>query len=232
MPYPEKKQGRQNNRKISFDSICRELLLNICELHGLDVEREAIYGGQANRDKNDYIIEVQREKIAELEQHNAELTAENEAKSRLIAQKAAELDDKLDKLSNADTVLDAVADAAYSEAVKAVAIEAIKATQEETQRVLDKGMSLAASPETRLKPKERDLVQSWLDRVSNTLKKRAMTILEKVIGFLRGQPARESARRRIREQARPAVQEVLEEHQQKIREMKEGNTLRQKGEER
>ena len=58
------------------------------------------------------------------------------------------------------------------------------------------------------------------------------TILEKVIGFLRGQPARESARRRIREQARPAVQEVLEEHQQKIREMKEGNTLRQKGEER
>ena len=130
LPYPEKKPGRQNNRKISFDSICRELLLNICELHGLEVEREAIYGGQANRDKNDYIIKVQRVKIAELEQRNVELTAENEAKSRLIVQKAAELDDKLDKLSDADTVLDAVGDAAYSEAVKAVAIEAIKATQE------------------------------------------------------------------------------------------------------
>ena len=76
LPFPEKKPGRQNNRKITFDSICRELLLNICEEHGLSVEREAIYGGQASREKNDYIIQAQREKIAELERRNAELTAE------------------------------------------------------------------------------------------------------------------------------------------------------------
>ena len=87
LPFPEKKYGKMNNRKIAFDGICRELLLNICEEHGLDVEREAIYGGKASRDKNDYIIEAQREKIAELERRNAELTADNVAQSRIITRK-------------------------------------------------------------------------------------------------------------------------------------------------
>ena len=139
LPFPEKKACKVNNRKITFDGICRELLLNICEEHGLDVERDAIYGGKASRDKNDYIIEAQREKIAELERRNAELTADNEAQSRIIAQKNAELEDKLEKLSDADAALDAVADVAYKEAVKVVAAKAIQETQKQDLMVLEKG---------------------------------------------------------------------------------------------
>lgn len=216
LPFPDKKPGRQNNRKITFDSMCRELLLNICEEHGLSVEREAIYGGQASREKNDFIIAAQRERIAELERRNAELTADNEAQSRLIALKEAELEDKLEKLSDVDTVLDAVSDSAYQEAVKVVAIDAIHATQEETQRVLDKGMNLAQSPETRLKPRERELVLDWLEKVSSALKKRAATILKKVIEKLRHPTMRKSMTEKIREQARPAVRKILEEHRQTI----------------
>ena len=215
LPFPEKKPGRQNNRKITFDSICRELLLNICEEHGLSVEREAIYGGQASREKNDYIIQAQREKIAELERRNAELTADNEAQSRIIEQARAELDEKLEKLSDADTVLDAVTDVADREAGQVVAIDAIHATQEETQKVLAKGMRLVQSPETKLRQKERDLVMDWLEKVSNTLKKRAKTILENVVGILRGQPAREAAKQRIKEQARPSVISILEGFRQR-----------------
>lgn len=216
LPFPEKKPGRQNNRKITFDSMCRELLLNICEEHGLSVEREAIYGGQASREKNDYIIAAQRERIAELERRNAELTADNEAQSRLIARKEAELEDKLEKLSDVDAVLDAVSDAAYQEAVKVVAIDAIHVTQEETQRVLDKGVSLAQSPETRLKPRERELVLDWLGKVSSALKKRAVTILQKVIEKLRHPTMRKTMTEKIREQARPSVRKILEEHRQTI----------------
>ena len=216
LPFPEKKPGRQNNRKITFDSMCRELLLTICEEHGLSVEREAIYGGQASREKNDYIIAAQRERIAELERRNAELTADNEAQSRLIARKEAELEDKLEKLSDVDTVLDAVSDAAFQEAVKVVAIDAIHTTQEETQRVLDKGVSLAQSPETRLKPRERELVLDWLGKVSSALKKRAVTILQKVIEKLRHPTMRKTMTEKIREQARPSVRKILEEHRQAI----------------
>ena len=86
-------------------------------------------------------------------------------------------------------------------------------------------MRLAQSPESGLKQKERDMVQSWLEKVSNTLKKRATTILEKVIGFLRGQPVREAARHRIREQVRPAVQKILQEHRQKIHGLKAEKTM-------
>ena len=216
LPYPDKKPGRQNNRKITFDSICRELLLNICEEHGLEVEREAVYGGQASREKNDYIIEAQREKIAELEKRNAMLTADNEAQSRIIVQRERELSDKLDKLADVDIVLDAVADVAYKEAVKVVALDAIHATQDEMQRVLDKGINMVQSPETKLKQKDRDLVSEWLARVSSTLKKRAMTILKKVIEKLQLTTARSASIAQIKEQAKPSVRQLLEEHKQTI----------------
>lgn len=83
LPFPDKKPSKINNRKITFDSMCRELLLGICREHGLEVETEAIYGGRASREKNDYIIEAQQEKIAELERRNAELTADNEEKAKI-----------------------------------------------------------------------------------------------------------------------------------------------------
>lgn len=218
LPFPEKKPGKMNNRKIIFDGICRELLLNICEEHGLDVERDAIYGGKASRDKNDYIIEAQREKIAELERRNAELTADNEAQSRIIAQKNAELEDKLEKLSDADAALDAVADIAYKEAVKVIAVEAIQETQRQDLMVLEKGKQKVMSPEIKMKQKDRELVMDWFEKAANTLKKRAKSIFEKVIEALRLPAAREAAKAKIKEQARPSILELLQSHKQKSNE--------------
>ena len=86
LPEPDKKPSRVNNRKITFDKICRELLLTICKEHGLVVETEAIYGGKAYREKNDYIIESQREQIAQLEQEKAALVAEQAATQQQLAQ--------------------------------------------------------------------------------------------------------------------------------------------------
>ena len=219
LPFPEKKPGRQNSRKITFDSICRELLLNICEEHGLEVERDAIYGGRENREKNDYIIQAQRERIAELEQRNAELTADNEAQSRIIAQKSAELDEKMEKLADADTVLEAVADTAYREAVKVVAAEAIRETQEQDLMVLEKGRQQVMSPETKMKQKDRELVADWFVRAASTLKKRAKSILEKVIEALRLPATRDAAKAKIKEQAKPSIIELLQNYKQKSQEL-------------
>lgn len=218
LPFPENKPGKMNNRKISFDSMCRDLLLNICEEHGLNVERDAIYGGKASRDKNDYIIEAQREKIAELERRNAELIANNETQSRIIAQKSAELEDKLEKLTDVDTALDAVADVAYREAVKVVAAEAIQETQRQDLMVLEKGKQKVMSPEIKMKQKDRELVMDWFEKAANTLKKRAKSIFEKVIEALRLPAAREAAKAKIKEQARPSILELLQSHKQKSNE--------------
>lgn len=232
LPFPEKKTGKMNNRKITFDSICRELLLNICEEHGLDVERDAIYGGKANRDKNDYIIEAQREKIAELERRNAELTADNEAQSRIIAQKTAELEDKLEKLSDADAALDAVADVAYREAVKVVAAEAIQETQKQDLMVLEKGKQKVMSPEIKMKQKERDLVVEWFEKAANMLKKRAKSIFEKVVEALRLPATREAAKEKIKEQAKPSIHELLRTYKQKSQEMRTQKPRQRNGVER
>ena len=218
LPFPEKKACKMNNRKMSFDHICRELLLNICEEHGLDVERDAIYGGKANRDKNDYIIEAQREKIAELERRNAELTADNEAQSKIIAQKTAELEDKLEKLSDADTALDAVADVAYREAVKVVAATAIQETQKQDLMILEKGKQKVMSPELKMKQKDRELVVEWFDKAVNTLKKRAKSIFEKVVEALRLPTTKEAAKQKIKEQAKPSIYELLRNYKQKSQE--------------
>ncbi len=215
LPFPEKKAGKMNNRKITFDGICRELLLNICEEHGLAVERDAIYGGKANRDKNDYIIEAQREKIAELEKRNAELTADNEAQSRIIAQKNAELEDKLEKLSDADTALDAVAEVAYKEAVKVVAAKAIQETQKQDLMVLEKGKQQVMSPEIKMKQKERERVVEWFEIAAITLKKKAKSIFEKVVEALRLPATREAAKTKIKEQAKPSIHELLRTYKQK-----------------
>ena len=232
LPFPEKKVGKMNNRKITFDGICRELLLNICEEHGLDVERDAIYGGKANRDKNDYIIEAQREKIAELERRNAELTADNEAQSRIIAQKNAELEDKLEKLSDADAALDAVADAAYKEAVKVVAAKAIQETQKQDLMILEKGKQQVMSPEIKMKQKDRDLVVEWFEKAANTLKKKAKSIFEKVVEVLRLPATREAAKAKIKEQAKPSIHELLRTYKQKSQETRTQKPRQQNGVER
>ncbi len=146
LPEPDKKHSKVNNRKVTFDGICRELLLGICREHGLDVETEAIYGGKKSRDKNDYIIEAQQAKIAELEKRNAELTADNERQSRLLAKTTTELDEKQDQLADVDTVLEAVADAAYDQAVKVVTHIAVDETQKADQAVM---VSVLQKPEYR-----------------------------------------------------------------------------------
>lgn len=215
LPVPDKKPSRMNNRKITFDKICRELLLGICQEHGLLVETEAIYGGRESREKNDYIIEAQREKIAALEKRNAELTADNERQSRLLAKTTTELDEKQNQLADADTVLEAVADAAYDQAVKVVARIAVDETQKADQAVIDKMIGMTADPERRMKSKERELIAFWLRGVKDNIVKRAAQVLTSVMSVLQKLEYRRAAKDKIKETARPAVSQLLRAYERR-----------------
>ena len=209
LPEPDKKPSRVNNRKITFDKICRELLLAICQEHGLTVETEAIYGGKVNREKNDYIIEAQREKIVELAKRNAELTADNERQSRLLAKTTTELDEKQNQLADAATVLEAIEDAAYDQAVKVVARIAVDETQKADQAIVDKMINMTADPERRMKPKERELIAFWLRGVKDNIMKRAAKVVTTVLSVLQKPEYRRAAKDKIKETARPVVSELL-----------------------
>ena len=215
LPEPDRKPSRVNNRKVTFDKICRELLLAICQEHGLVVETEAIYGGRESREKNDYIIDAQREKIAELEKRNAELIADNERQSRLLAKTNTELDEKQNQLADADTVLEAVADTAYDQAVKVVAHIAVAEAQKADQAIVDKMIHMTAEPERRLKPKERELIAFWLRGVKDNILKRAAKILMTVLSVLQKPEHRRAAKDRIKETVKPTVSKLLSAYEHK-----------------
>lgn len=212
LPFPDKKPSKVNNRKVAFDGICRELLLGICREHGLEVETEAIYGGKMNRQKNDYIIAAQQEKIAALEKLHEALTADNAAKTGQIAAKSAELEAKLEKLSDADAVLEAVSDVAYRQAVNVVTAIAVQETQRADRERITALMKQVESPDTRMWKKERLLVMHWLDQARHAIRDTARQALERVAAVFRKTEVRTAAKEQIKDKARPAIHDLLQGH--------------------
>lgn len=63
LPHPDQKPGRTNNRKMTFDSICRTMLFDIVRWHGLHLDQEPDYGGRKYLEKQDYIVMKKREEL-------------------------------------------------------------------------------------------------------------------------------------------------------------------------
>ena len=76
LPDSEKKAGRYNNRKMTFDATCRTLLFDICKEHGLLLEEEPSYGGRAYLEKQDY-IRMKQQKIIEEQNKTIQVQEEN-----------------------------------------------------------------------------------------------------------------------------------------------------------
>ena len=92
LPQPKKASGQFNNRKMTFDATCRQMFLEICKEHGLEVEEVPIYSGKKSLEKNDYIIEKQQ-----LQMMNQSVQiGKNEG---LISHSKQELEDVTEKLS-------------------------------------------------------------------------------------------------------------------------------------
>ena len=56
LPKPEQPKGKHNNRKQTFDAVCRTILFDIAKRHGLHLEQEPSYGGRDYLEKQDYIL--------------------------------------------------------------------------------------------------------------------------------------------------------------------------------
>ena len=220
LPDPAKKPSRTNNRKVTFDHLCRDLLLAICREHGLEVETEAIYGGRASREKNDYIIEAQREKIAELEKRNAQLTEENTNQARRLAQKAAELDHKLDSLHHVDTLLETVSETAYNQALSVVADMTFRETQKADKAAITAQMEQVYAQDGFMLPHTRRLILQWLENARKAIELSAKSVLKRVMTALRKPETRAAGVWRIREQARPLIREVLQSYKAQFKETK------------
>ena len=88
LPDPGKTKGRHNNRKMSFDSMMRDKWLDICEAHGLQIDREPV-PDMRHKDKADFIRDRIAGEIAQAqEQADIETARAETVRSERIAAEA------------------------------------------------------------------------------------------------------------------------------------------------
>lgn len=84
LPKPDEPESKTNNRKIMFDSICRQMLFDIARTHGLELDQEPEYGGRSYLEKQDYIIMKQKQQIKDQKAEIKDLDEEIQDKHQVL----------------------------------------------------------------------------------------------------------------------------------------------------
>ena len=184
LPNPDKPKGRNNNRKQTFDAVCRTMLFDITKRHGLHLDQEPSYGGRDYLEKQDYILMKQKEQLATQEQKLEELTL---------------------KIGDVETLLDDVTDLAYDKAVELVAAEVKVQTHQEDIKLIEGTQSWLRSPERKASQKERDYALARLDKVIGKIKNAMQTTLDKLKKKLLQPEVKKPVTEQIKEQARESI---------------------------
>lgn len=184
LPDPSKKSGKNNNRKMTFDKICRDLFLEICEKHDLYVDRDPTYGGRTYLEKQEYIIMAQKQKLAELE---------------------AELQSKTLQIQDVDAIVEDVSEAAYEKACEVVTETVQAETVKADLEVIDDYRTWATAPERKSSPEAKTLISKVLDAVQTKLKKTARNILRRVAERLHEPNVKEANKTEIKAVAKESI---------------------------
>lgn len=184
LPNPDKPKGRHNNRKQTFDAICRELLFEIAQKHGLHLDHEPEYGGRAYLEKQDYILAKQKEQLAQKEQELTELTL---------------------KVEEVETLIDEVSEIAYDKAVEVVTDTVRAQTQAADLSEIEGYRKWANAPERKHNDATKNVINKCLDAVTSRLRKVAAKITEKIQAALLSPAARAANQAVVREKAKESI---------------------------
>ena len=188
LPKPDKPKGRNNNRKQTFDAICRTLLFDICRRHGLHLDQEPSYGGRDYLEKQDYILMKQKEQLAAQEQKLEELTL---------------------KIEDVETLLDDVSDVAYDKVVEVVTDKVREQTQLEDLKVIEDYRKNVTSPKAKNSPEVVRLANTILGRVRERLLQSAGKILKTVQTALMQPEVKQAGKEQIKKKAKESIMDKL-----------------------
>lgn len=208
LPNPDKKKGRNNNRKQTFDAECRKMLFCICARHNLHLQTEPSYGGRGYLEKQDFIAAKQKEKISaqrEILYQNTEAIAGQEKKignakkqiaekektiekqEKEIAAQEQELSEKQSalaavtmRLADMEALVDEVAGHAYEKACEAVADSVRREAQKEDIKVIDEYAAWLSMPERNADQNVRNYAVARLEKLKEKILKSAKGIRENV----------------------------------------------------
>ena len=193
LPSPDKPKGKNNNRKQTFDSLCRTILFDISRRHGVHLEQEPSYGGRDYLEKQDYILMKQKEKLAAQEEKLEELTV---------------------KIGDVESLIDEVAETAYEKAVEVVTDKVREQTQLADMEVVEKYRKSVTSPKTKNSTEVVRLANTLFDRVQDKLRESAGRVLKQVQEALQKPEVKREGRKQVQEKARESVRERLKKAQE------------------
>lgn len=193
---PDKPRGRNNNRKITFDLICRNLLLDICREHGLEIEEEPEYGGKKYLEKQEFIIQAQKEKIARQEQ---------------------KIKEQEERIMDNETLIDEVSEIAYDKAVEVVTEKVRVQTQEEDIRVLDQ-LCDSIVQNSHNSDKAKTITKNVIKMAKEKLRDAAKTVIAKMQKNLQEPESRKANTEQIKKTARSSILEKLAVNKKRIAE--------------
>ena len=193
LPDPSKPKGKHNNRKQTFDAVCRTLLFDISRKHGVHLEQEPSYGGRAYLEKQDYILMKQKEQLAAQEQKLEELTL---------------------KIEDVETLVEEVSDIAYDKAVEVVTDTVRQETHKEDLRLVEETKDWVLSPERKAPQKEREYAAARLDGVISKIKNAMQSALTKIQKKLMQPEVKQAGKQQIQEKAKESILAFLKKAKQ------------------
>ena len=188
LPFPDKPKGKNNNRKQTFDAVCRTMLFDISRKHGVHLEQEPSYGGRAYLEKQDYILRKQKEQLAVQEQKLEELTL---------------------KMEDMEALVEEVSDIAYDKAVEVVADTVRRETHKEDIRLVEETKAWILSAERKAPRKEREYAAARLDGVISKIKKAMQSALIKIQKKLMQPEVKRAGKEQIKEKAKASIKAAL-----------------------
>ena len=198
LPAPDKPKSRSNNRKKTFDAMCRELLLDICDNRKLYLDKEPEYGGRDYLEKQDYILMKQKEKLADQKEQ--------------IAQQEQALEELTLKIEDVEMLIDEVSDVAYDKAVEVVTDRVRLETQKEDLTLIEDYKKWVTSSERNIPKDKRDFVGKCLDAVQNKLIKAAQKVLNAVKDTMMNPKVKAESKEEIKKKAKSSVLDKLNQH--------------------
>lgn len=152
------------------------MFLDIAHRNGVEIDFEPVYGGISYLEKQDFIIENQKRRIAE-----------NQATLDAIAM----------KISDLEAFVEEVAEDAYEKACEVVSETVAEKTREEDIEELRKYKKWLTSDERKTSKDKRDFVGRCLDNLENKLRSMALKVADKVMGALQNPRLKEQKKAEV-----------------------------------
>ena len=217
-PDPTKKKGKYNNRKMSFDTECRKLFLEICKKHSLEIDMEPVYGGESYLEKQDYIVKKLKEESENLTKENADLKATQEELKV--------------KISDLDKLVEEVSETAYDKACEVVTKEVAKVVRDEDVKEIEKTKLWLSSDDRKAPLETRRYAINQLEKLQGRILQIATKVADKVKKTLSDPVKKKVVTKEVAVKSKESIRKLIRLHEKEIAErdkslgMKDKNRVR------